>query len=170
MYSKYLLIFIAIFLLCGLACSQSILIGGNFDLNSCLVTGPRIKNIGTILPQQQKSSAINRTFQPGFNTGFVSDFYPLKTKRHIFLISIKAGYQQYSQAVTWLGYGNNQYKYVLYESKINRELYYALLAGVNIKRFVFKTGLTFMQTIANSGEVSVSESSTIIYIIQYTIE
>jgi hypothetical protein len=134
--------------------AQAIFVGGNADINSCYLGGTEIKDFKYPLIKQ-----IKHTYRPGFDLGFTSDFYPLKTKKQIFLISINAGYQQYSQAIEWSGDESNQYNYTFYESKVNRELYYELLAGVNIKGFVFKTGLDFMQTIASSGNVSVKENN-----------
>ena len=140
--------------------AQNIFVGANAGVNSCYLGGAAIKKFHNTILQQ-----VNHSYYPGFNVGFVSDFYPLKTKQQIFLISINVGYQQYAQAISWSGTANNLFYYThyyYYEHKINRELYYSLQAGVNFKDFILKTGLTFMQTVASSGTVLVDGDNTVL--------
>lgn len=142
---------------CNITYAQSIFVGGGAGINTCYLGGKIISEFSNRGNGEQQLTQLLRTYRPGFYLGLTSDFYPMKTKKQIFLVSINIGYQQYSQAISWSGKADSLYPYLTYryyESKVNRELYYSFLTGFNIRGFIFKTGVTFKQTIASSGLVS----------------
>ncbi|HWB62502.1 MAG TPA: hypothetical protein VG603_03255 [Chitinophagales bacterium] len=142
--------------------AQSIWIGVDAGANLSYLAGKQITYFG-VFPAHNNKANIDHKYYPGFNLGFQSDFYPLKTPKRFLLISLSLGYQQSTQSISWIGTGNptivNYTTWGYYEYKVNRELYYELLMGIFYKGFVFKTGLFFHHNIANSGTMYYKEDS-----------